>query len=47
MRIVEVVVPAVVMALLGGQRNAVSMLCAGVVKVRRRRQRVRLGRRPT
>ncbi|HEX4434637.1 MAG TPA: hypothetical protein VH012_07400 [Acidimicrobiales bacterium] len=46
MRIAEVVVPAVVMALLGGPRNALYLVCAGVVKVKRRRQRARLGRRP-
>jgi hypothetical protein len=46
MRIAEVVVPAVLMALLGGPRGVVYLLCLGVVKARRRRLRIRLRRRP-
>jgi hypothetical protein len=43
-RIAEFIAPAVVMALLGGPFGVLSLLCAGVVKIRRRRQRVRLSR---
>jgi hypothetical protein len=38
MRVAEVIVPAVVMALLGGFRGALYLLCGGVVKVHRERR---------
>jgi hypothetical protein len=44
MQIAEVVVPAVVLALLGGTYNAFYLVCAGVVRLHRRRNRVRLSR---
>jgi hypothetical protein len=44
MRIAEVVGPAMVMALLGGPRGALYLLCAGIVKLRRRRRHLRLSR---
>jgi hypothetical protein len=46
MRVAEVVVPAVLMALVGGPRGVVYLLCLGLVKARRRRRRIRLRRHP-